>query len=358
MQRCFEGSLRFDLLDPDTENRLAISPGRLKQEILARSPSPEWVVIDEIQKLPKLLDVVHGMIESVPGTKFVLTGSSARKLKRGAANLLAGRAYVYHLHPLTSIELGDGFSLAEALHWGGLPKILSCGSHREKKAYLNSYVATYFSEEIRAEQLVRKLDPFRAFLPVLGQVSGKIINHKRIADEVGTTTATIQSYFQIIEDTLLGFYLPAFHLSVRKSQRQHPKFYLFDTGVKKALEGSLDQAPVPRTSVFGELFEQFLVNEIYRLNSYEEKDFRLSYYATRDGTEIDLILSRGQHHYLVEIKAGDRVVAAEAERLRKLSSGFKNVRGVFHLSNDPGELDVGGVRCLHWRTFLERFKDL
>jgi predicted AAA+ superfamily ATPase len=175
---------------------------------------------------------------------------------------------VYHLYPFTSLELGEKFVLEDVLRWGTLPKIYSLESDREKKAFLNSYIQTYFSEEIRAEQILRKLEPFRAFLPILGQVSGKVINHKKIADEIGVSSITVQNYFQVIEDTLLGFYLPAFHQSVRKSQKSNPKFYLFDTGVKKALEQSLDQVVVPRTSVFGELFESFLINEIMRLNSY------------------------------------------------------------------------------------------
>jgi predicted AAA+ superfamily ATPase len=346
------------LLDPEVENTFSKNPERLKLQLMGLKTRPERVVIDEIQKVPKLLDVVHGLIESKLKTKFILTGSSARKLKRGAANLLAGRAYVYNLHPLTFLELGPKFNLVDVLHWGSLPRIFSLQTDRERKTFLNSYVLTYLNEEIRAEQIVRKLDPFRSFLPILGQVSGKIINHKRIADEIGTTTATVQSYFQIVEDTLLGFYLPAFHKSVRKSQKSSPKFYLFDTGVKKSLEESLDQIPVPKTSVFGELFEHFIVNEIYRYNLYYEKDFRLSFYATKNNVEIDLVLSKGRSHYLIEIKSKDVVDEAEVRSLAKTSQDFSGLKGVFYLSNDKMRMKIENVQCLYWQDFMKEFEKL
>jgi predicted AAA+ superfamily ATPase len=274
-------SLYIDLLNPELESRYSLASQTLTRELDAFKKKPRWVIIDEIQKVPKLLDLVHSLIEDRK-IKFILTGSSARKLRGGAANLLAGRAYVYYLYPLTVAEIGEAETIENILRWGSLPRIFSLKTEREKKSYLEAYIRTYFAEEIRAEQILRKLDPFRAFLPILGQVSGKIINHKKIADEIGVSTLTVQSYFQIVEDTLLGFYLPAFHESLRKSQRLSPKFYLFDTGIKKALEESLEQQVTPRTSVYGELFESFLINEIYRLNAYYEKGFRFSYYSTKN----------------------------------------------------------------------------
>lgn len=344
----------INLLNPELESLYSLQPMHLAHEIKAMKKRPNWILIDEVQKVPKLLDVVHLLIESQK-LKFILTGSSARKLKRGSANLLAGRANVYNLFPLTCLELGDSFDLISALHWGTLPSIFSFNLDREKKAYLNSYITTYFSEEIRSEQIIRKLDPFRAFLPILGQVSGKVINHKKIADEIGTSTATIQSYFQIIEDTLLGFYLPSFHLSIRKSQRLNPKFYLFDTGVKKALEGSLDQIPIPRTSVFGELFESFLINEIHRLNNYFEKDFRLSFYATKNNIEIDLILSKGNSHYLIEIKSKNKIDETEVNQFSELAKDFKAVAGIYYLSNCPTKMKIKDVNCMYWKDFLNSF---
>ena len=316
---------------------------------------PEWVVIDEIQKVPKLLDVVHSLIESHK-IKFVLTGSSARKIKRGAANLLAGRAFVYNMFPLCVEELGDAFDLHEVLRWGSLPQIFSWTSEREKASYLKAYIHTYFAEEIRAEQLIRKLDPFRSFLPILGQISGKIVNHSKIAKQVGVSTQTIQSYFQIIEDTLLGFYLPAFHLSIRKSQRSSPKFYLFDTGIKKALEESLDQSINPRTSTYGELFESFLINEIHRLNSYYEKNYRLSYLATKNDAEVDLVLSKGQKHFAIEIKSPETIDETEVRSLEKMSASIKGLEQSYYLSQCRAKRKIGKVICMHWQDFLAEFE--
>lgn len=348
-------NLYIDLLDPDQEQRLALNPSSLLYEISALKQKPDWVIIDEIQKVPKLLDLVQKLIEE-KNLKFILSGSSARKLKRGSANLLAGRAFVYQLFPLTSVEIDKNFNLQSALRWGTLPTLFGLETDREKKSYLNSYIQTYFTEEIRAEQIIRKLDPFRAFLPLLGQYSGKIINHQKIASAIGVSVATVQSYFQIIEDTLMGFYLPGFHGSVRKSQRVSPKFYLFDTGVKKALEQSLDQPATPRTSVFGELFESFLINEIIRLNSYYECDFRFSYYATKNNSEVDLVLSKGQKNWLIEIKPIERVDLSEVKRFAEISKNFPNVEEAFYLSMDPVLQNINGIKCQHWLEFLKNFK--
>jgi len=352
-----QSHLYVDLLDPVLENKYSLSPNDLVNEIKALKSKPNWVIIDEIQKVPKLLNLVQMLIEKEK-IKFILTGSSARKLKRGSGNLLAGRAFVYHLYPLTWSELENAESLENVLRWGTLPRIFSLQTDREKKSFLNSYIQTYFSEEIRTEQIIRKLDPFRAFLPILGQVSGKIINHKKIADEIGVSVLTVQNYFQIVEDTLLGFYLPAFHSSIRKSQKLSPKFYLFDTGVKKALEQSLDQAVAARTSVYGELFESFLINEILRLNSYLEKDFRLSYFATKNNVEVDLILSKGRFNYLIEIKSKDRIDQTEVNTLKGVAESFPNVKEVFYLSNDPSHQKIHDINCIHWKQFLIDFENL
>jgi len=347
----------IDLLDPEVEDKYARHPHRLIQEWEALRRKPDWIFIDEIQKVPRLLDVCHLLMER-HRQRFILTGSSARKIKRGAANLLAGRAFVYKLFPFTSIELGDEFLLDHALHWGMLPRIYSLSSAEERAQFLRSYTLTYLNEEIKAEQVLRRLEPFRLFLPVLGQVSGKIINHKKIADEIGVQTKTVQSYFQIVEETLLGFYLPAFHESVRKSQRLSPKFFLIDNGIKKALEGSLDQKPSPRTSVYGELFEHFVIQEIYKLNEYYQKDYQLSFFSTKNHVEVDLILSKGKGHILIEIKFSEKIDEKEVHTLHRVAESFPRVKGVYYLSRDPGRYKMESVLCVHWREFLRDFKDL
>jgi predicted AAA+ superfamily ATPase len=175
-------------------------------EEICLSKKYEWIIIDEVQRLPKLLNTVHRMIEKHQ-QKFALTGSSARKLKRGSANLLAGRAFVNHLYPLSYLEMGDSFELNSTLHWGSLPKVLNLKTNQEKKAYLRSYSLTYIKEEIQAEQIVRKLEPFREFLTVAAQMSGQILNFSSIAREVGAHVPTAQSYYEILEETYIGFIL-------------------------------------------------------------------------------------------------------------------------------------------------------
>jgi predicted AAA+ superfamily ATPase len=221
--------LYIDLLDLATEDLFRTHPEELRQQILAKKDC-DWVVIDEVQKLPRLLDTVHQLIEE-KRAKFILSGSSARKLKRGSANLLAWRAFVYHLHPLTSVEYGATFSLQEVLEWGALPKLLEFQNASDKIEFLRAYALTYLKEEIQVEQLVRNLDPFRQFLEIAAQSNGQIVNYSKIARDVGVDTTTVQNYFSILEDTLIGFHLPAYHRSIRKRQRESPKFYLFDPGV-------------------------------------------------------------------------------------------------------------------------------
>lgn len=342
----------FDLLDDEVFDQLMRRPKIVEDAAAARAY--EWIVIDEVQRLPKLLNTVHRMIEK-SGQKFALTGSSSRKLKRGGANLLAGRAFVNTLFPLTSLEMGDAFDLAGALRWGTLPKLSALPLEDEKRAYLRSYCLTYVREEIQAEQVVRKLEPFREFLSVAAQSSGKLINYSHIARDVGAQVPTVQTYFQILEDTYLGFLLPSFHRSVRKSQLEAPKFYFFDNGVRKALEASLDSVPTEGTSQFGELFEAFVIQEVYRLNSYLATDYRMSHFRTKNGAEIDLVLTRGRRTLLVEIKSSYRIDEIEVRKLARLSEGFGGGAESYYLSRDPHEAVIDGVRCLPWYRYLGLF---
>ena len=206
----------YNLLEPDTEDRLARDPRTLEREVLALPPGMLRVVVDEVQKLPRLLDVVHNLIEThrVP-QRFILTGSSARKLRAGGANLLAGRAALRHLFPLQSRELGAAYDEDRALRFGGLPAVWNATTDADRADFLRAYAHGYFREEIQAEQVVRNLDPFRRFLEVAAQNSGKILNHARIAREVGSDLKTIHAWYGVLEDTLLGFHVDGYHPSVR-----------------------------------------------------------------------------------------------------------------------------------------------
>ena len=255
-------NLTFNLLKPEVEDRFARAPERLRDEIFAHIKTtgtrPDWIFIDEVQKVPKLLDLVHLLIEKEK-LKFILSGSSARKLRRGSANLLGGRAFVNHLFPFTAHELGESFNLDQALQWGSLPKIHEFGDAADRARFLKSYALTYLKEEVQVEQLVRNLDPFRTFLEVAAQNNGKLLNYSKVGGQVGTDHNTIKSYYSILEDTWLGFSLHAFSHSFRKSLKTHPKFYLFDPGVQRVLSDTLDVKLKPQTSLYGEAFEHWVI---------------------------------------------------------------------------------------------------
>jgi predicted AAA+ superfamily ATPase len=347
--------LRFDLLVAAQEQRLALDPKLLRSEVELRKS--KWVVIDEIQKLPQLLNAVHDMIEdeALGNVHFALTGSSARKLKRAGVNLLAGRAFVNHLFPLTHIELAHDFSLEGALSWGTLPKIHALTTARQRASFLRSYTATYLKEEIWAEHLIEKLEPFRKFLPIAAQMSGETVNYTAIARDVGVHDKTVRTYYDILSDTLLGFHLESFHASLRKRQRRAPKFYLFDCGVTRALRGQLTAAMTPGSADFGTAFEQWVICEFHRLSSYQEDEAKFSYLST-DQAEIDLIIERpGQRTALIEIKSKAVATHGDGRHLRSFLSDFENA-DAYVISQDPIARIEDGVRYFHWREGFEQLR--
>ncbi|MCB0341434.1 MAG: ATP-binding protein [Pseudobdellovibrionaceae bacterium] len=342
----------FDLLKAEIEDRFLRDPDSLESEFLASKIKPKVIIIDEIQKVPKLLDLAHRLIESHQ-VVFVLTGSSARKLKQQSANLLAGRAFSERLFPLTHRELGDHFNLEQALNFGTLPSVCFFEFDDQRHNYLRTYALAYVKEEVQLEQLVRKLKPFREFLEIAAQMSGKIVNASKVAKDVGVDDKTVHSYYDILVDTYLGFYLPPFHRSVRKSQRKSPKFYLFDCGVKRALERSLHAKVVPGTSYYGDTFEQFIICEIFRLNEYLHQDYRISYFETTAGGEVDIVLSRGpKETLLVEIKSSEKIDEIEVKKLASIQKEFM-ANKAYYLSNDPIRKEVLGVNCVPWSLGLD-----
>jgi predicted AAA+ superfamily ATPase len=339
----------INLLELKTFNRYYANPDLLAADLREIKSKPSWVIIDEIQKIPKILDVVHYLIED-DDLKFILTGSSARKLKRGSANLLAGRAFDYKLYPFVHLELGEEFNLNECLNWGTLPKVRSL-DFESKSEFLRSYCQTYLKEEILEELLVRNQFAFRSFLKVAGQENGKLLNFNKLSRDLQIDSKTVESYFQILEDTLVGFFLPAFSRSTRKSVGQQPKFYIFDLGVKKALEETLDSKLTPGTSAYGLAFEHFFICEVHRLNNYLRKDYSLFNYHTSAGGEIDLILTKARQVLAVEIKSVDTVDSVEVAKLERIAEGIKATE-IYYVSQDPVKSRIGKVRCLHWKDFF------
>lgn len=344
--------LWLDLLDSEIEERFSRNPKDLYAIVKGLPQEISHVVIDEIQKIPKLLDEVHRLIEEKDKI-FVLTGSSARKLKHGGANLLAGRAFVYHLFSLSYLELQDKFNLDDVLRWGTLPKIFSLNDHEDKDAFLRSYADTYLKEEIWNEQIIRKLDPFRRFLEVAAQCNGKIINYSNIARDVGVDAKTIKEYFHILEDTMIGFFLESFHNSFRKRLVEKPKFYFFDPGVVRCLSRRLSIPLIPKTSAYGDAFEHYILLEFIRLGSYFQPDYRFSYIRTAADVEIDLVVERpGKPLLCVEIKSTDVINEHDISSFCKLTKDINNCEAIV-LSQDPFQKKFDHVTCYPWEKGLE-----
>jgi predicted AAA+ superfamily ATPase len=339
--------LWIDLLSDEDEDEYRRHPSRLSEKLA--TTAFKTVVIDEVQKNPKLLDIVQLEIEKNKDVQFILSSSSARKLKRGSANLLGGRAFTFNLFPMTHMEIGERFNLLQALEIGTLPKLLHYSDATDITRYLKSYVKTYLREEIVAEQVIRKIEPFQDFLEVSAQMNGKIINFSKIANEVGVDEKTIKTYYDILVDTLIGFYLPPFHRSIRKRQREAPKFYLFDPGIKRALANTLNIRLDPKTFEFGNAFEHFIILEVFRLNSYLEHDYKLSYLRTKDDAEIDLIVERPGHpDLLIEIKSYDRVQESDTRALQAFVDSWDRPAEGLLLSRDPSHIMSHDIKCYPW----------
>jgi predicted AAA+ superfamily ATPase len=307
--------LYIDLLPQRNFLNYAKNPGRLREEILAhlRQYDDPLCIVDEIQKIPALLDEVHELIES-RGIRFILTGSSARKLRRGGANLLAGRAYTYHLFPLTSTEIGDGFDLSRAIKFGSLP-VLWGSREEDAHEFLRSYTETYLKEEVAAEGLVRNIGPFAKFLDIAAANDGETVNFSNIARECSVSVKTVQQYFQILEDTFLAFRVPAWTRSERRRLVSHPRYYFFDTGVTNALAHTLMDQLNPK--VFGRRFEQFVICQLMACIHYKRLDRQLYYWRTNHGAEVDLLLCEGSRIVCaLEIKSSQNIAREQLGGLK------------------------------------------
>lgn len=356
LQKLFpsDNCLWLNLLDPEQEERFARNPQELNNVVLALPAKITHVIIDEIQKIPKLLDVVHFLCEKTK-KKFVLTGSSARKLKFGGANLLAGRAFVYNLFPFTFLEAKERFNLNAALRWGLLPKVLFLRVSEEKQRFLQAYANTYLKEEIWGEHFIRRLDPFRRFLEVAAQSNAKIINYANIASDTGVDDKTVKEYFSLLEDTLIGFFLEPFKHSFRKRLSAKPKFYFFDCGVVRALSRLLTVPLVSSTSAYGEVFEHFIILECVKLASYFKSEYRFSYLRTKDDLEVDLVVERpGQLPLFIEIKSSNNVQERDLAQLRLAVRDFKECEAVC-FSQDPQAKQFGAIAVIPWRDGVVKY---
>lgn len=347
-----EKMLYFDLLKAKEYHRLSANPALFREEVDTRNQKITHVVVDEIQKLPSLLDEIHSIIESPNPPYFCLSGSSARKLKRAHANLLAGRAWTYHLYPLTHRELGEKFRLQKALAIGTLP-IVYLSEEWEARKMLKSYVETYLKEEIEAEAMVRNLGTFLRFLSLAAEENGNLISFSNLSRESGTSYKTIQEYYRILEDTLLGFMLYPYSKSVRRRLVKQPKFYFFDTGVQRAITGKLNAELIPRTTEFGRVFEHFMIAEIIRLNDYGERDYKFSFYRSAAHAEVDLIIRTPRDRvFAVEIKASDAPHVSQLSGLKSFAEICPKAE-LYCASLAPRKRVVDKINILPWQDIFE-----
>jgi len=348
---------RFDVTLLDTETLLAYGrePGRFRREVehwVKRHPGG-IVVVDEIQKLPPLLDEIQFLLDSLRGrVTFVMTGSSARKLRRTSANLLGGRAWPYTLFPLTIRELGRDFDLGSVLRFGSLPPVIGRPEGFCRR-FLKAYAQTYLKEEILQEALVRNVPAFSRFVELAADQSGGLVNYSSFAAETGVASKTIREYYQVLEDTLVAFAVPPYTRSARKRLTRHPIYHLFDLGVCNALAGRLAAQPTRGTSAYGRLFEQFIVLELKRLLTYRELDWPMYYWRTAHGAEVDVVLETDGGVWAIEIKSGATIRPTELSGLRSFREDHPDARLVCVADIDR-PFNVGDIECLPWRSFFDQ----
>ncbi len=314
----FPGALFFDMLDYQVYTELLASPQRLGERI--PQGQKEWVVVDEVQRVPELLNEVHRLIES-RRLRFVLTGSSARKLRGRGINLLAGRAVTRHMHPLTALELGKDFDLKRAVRFGCLP--MACTSENPED-YLKSYAATYLREEVQQEGLTRNIGAFSRFLEAASFSQGSVLNMAAVARECAISTKVVEDYFSILEDLLIAIRLPVFTKRAKRKLIAHPKFYFFDAGVFQAIRprGPLD-AP---EQIHGPALETLFLQQVRALNDYKDLGYRLHYWRTANGDEVDCVLYGERGLRAFEVKMAHNVRPDDLRSLLRFLSDFPQAK--------------------------------
>lgn len=350
-RRTFPEAVHVDLLEPEVVRRLAARPERLR-EIVAAVPRSGTVVIDEVQKLPALLEVVHALIEEHrraghDDIRFVLTGSSARKLRRGGVNLLGGRAAESWLHPYMAAELGDRFRLDDALATGLLPVIRAAA---DPARHLLAYNALYIKEEVQAEGLVRSVGDFARFLEAISFSHGATLNLANVSRDCGVHRKTAEGYLGILEDLLLGFRVPVFSRRAKRALAAHPKFYFFDVGVFRANRptGPLDEPE----GIAGAALEGLVAQHLRAWCDYAPGNQRLFFWRTRSQVEVDFIIYGEGGIEAIEVKNSARIRPEDLRGLKAFAADYPTARLSF-LSRMPERLVIDGVSCLPVEEFLE-----
>ncbi len=324
----FADAMYFDLLDFDVYTDLLARPTRLSDRIPKAYTG--WIIIDEVQKAPDLLNEVHRLIEHRK-LRFILTGSSARSLRRKGVNLLAGRALIYHMHPLTALEMENEFSLSKALLYGQLPAAMT---HEKPQEYLSSYVQAYLREEVLQEGLTRNLAGFARFLEIASFSQGEILNYTNVARESANNRHTINNYFDILEDLLIAYRIPVFMKHAKREVITHPKFYYFDVGVYRTIRpmGPLDSIQEAE----GPSLETLFLQEFKAINDYFNLGYSIYYWRTQTKLEVDFILYGNNGLYAIEIKRKDRLSKNDFRGLKAFQEDYPEAKCyLFYGGNRP-----------------------
>jgi len=341
----YTNALWVDLLQPETLRSFSARPERLF-DLVAGNPEKKTVVIDEVQKVPSLLNVVHALIEKDKTVQYILTGSSSRKLKHVGADLLAGRALQKFLYPFMAAELGELFSLDQALHIGMLPVLL--GAQKPDEA-LQAYVGLYLKEEVQAEGLVRNLESFSHFLEIVSFSHASPLNVTNVARECEVKRKTVENYIEILQELLLCYKLPIFSKRAKRDLSTHPKFYLFDAGVFRALrpKGILDRVE----EIEGTALEGLVVQHLKAWSDYTDEKHDVAFWRTRSGLEVDVVVYGPLGFWGIEIKNTSKVHSADTKPLEEFLTDYPMAQGLL-LYRGKDRFVQNNVLCLPCEQFL------
>jgi len=344
-----KNELIINLLEPYVYRRYKARPERLR-EVIEGNPDRRIIIIDEIQKVPELLDPVHFLMEEKKELLFILTGSSARKIKQRGVDLLGGRALVRSLHPFIASELKDKFDLKKALHAGLVPLVVSS---QNPKDTLNAYITFYMKEEIQMEGLVRNIGNFARFLEAISFSHGTILNISNVARECEVERKTVQGYIEVLYDLLMAYSLPVFAKRAKRAVVQHPKFYFSDTGVFRTLRPS---GPLDRPAeIDGPALEGLVAQHIRAWIDYSRSSCKLYYWRTKAGTEVDFVIYGKEGFWAIEVKNTRNIRKHDLRPLKTFHQDYPECNPLFVYRGDE-KLLIDNILCVPCETFLKSIK--
>lgn len=344
-QHCFKEAIRLDFLQPDVFRRYSGYPERLR-ELVEGNPQTKVFVLDEVQKVAEILSVVHSLIEKYKDKQFVLTGSSARKIKRSGVDLLAGRAIVYNLYPFMASELGNLFFFEKALRYGLIPLVWMSENPQDT---LNAYCGLYLKEEVQMEALVRNVGNFSRFLEAISFSQGSVLNISNVARECEVGRKTVEGYIEILEDLLLSFRIQVFKKRAKRALIEHPKFYFFDTGIFRALrpKGFMDHVE----ELDGLALEGLVAQHLCAWIGYRRKENFLYYWRTRSGVEVDFVVYGEDGLWAVEVKNKSKIDSVDLRALKFFKEDYPEAKTIF-LYRGKERLKKEGILCIPCEEFL------